>query len=331
MAQIGVQYPNLQQVFGESSMFPTALGMQQFDSAQKSEGINQQQALQDILFQQQNDPLKLQHASLANQGLQAGLPGLFADSSLKQDRAEVSRQSLGEQIRGEKAEQAAKLSASEVKQLTSQAEAMAMSQDPATRQMGAEILKHTKSMLEDENKQQAMQRRQIELEKVRGGIGMARDKQAIEAGKYAKSAGSGGGTASSINDLITSGKLTYEKSAAMFANAAFMAEIEGDPEKAAQYRAMAEEHNAKYVAGRRAAGEVGAGGKVNMDSMGMKTNGVPQPAPFAPVGRQAPAEAPKAPVFKSLNDLRSSDSRYKDIPGAKLRAAYKQKFGVDLP
>jgi hypothetical protein len=84
MAQVNAQYPNLAQIFGQYSVAPVEYGLQQFESAQNADKLNQQQALQDILFNEQNNPLKLEASRLGNESTAAGLPGIFAQSGLLQ-------------------------------------------------------------------------------------------------------------------------------------------------------------------------------------------------------------------------------------------------------
>lgn len=300
MAQVNTSYPDLSQLFGVSSLNPLEYGLQRQEMAQSADKINQQQALQDMLFQEKNDPLKLAQASLQNQGLEAGLPGIFANSSLAQDKANISRQSLGEQIAGAKSKQNADMSDNDLKIIENSAQKMAMSQNPQEREMGVMLLKQHKDIIRDREKQDAQQVRQLAQIREQGSQARLTQQQAIDAGKYVKGVGGGGG--GSIQDQLSSGKLSFEKAATLLAGAAFMAEQEGDVEKANTYRQMADQYTQQHIQSRQAGAVAGQVGKPDVGALG----GIPtvqrQPVqPFAPVTpKQAPTatEAPQGQVFK---------------------------------
>lgn len=57
-------------------------------------------------------------------------------------------------------------------------------------------------------------------------------------------------------------------------------------------------------------------------------NSTPNPASTPPANQQPAGRLP--PNVKNIQDVRGMDPRYKDIPENQLRAAVKQKYGVDL-
>lgn len=300
MAQVNAQYPDLSQMFGQYSLNPLEYGMQRFESAQAADKTNQQQALQDMLFQQQNDPLKLEASRLANRGTEAGLPGIFADTSLKQDKAAVSRGSLGEQIGAAVSKGKADISDNDLKIIENSAQKMAMSRDENERNLGVALLKQHKDIIRDREKQDAQQVRQLAQIKEQGNQARLTQQQAIDAGKFVKGVGGGSG-GGSIQDQLASGKLSYEKAATLLAGAAFMAEQEGDIEKANSYRQMADQYNQQHVQSKQAGAFAGQVGKPDVGALGGIPTVQQKPVlPFSPVvPKQAPAvEAPQGQVFK---------------------------------
>lgn len=361
MAQIGVQYPNLASIFGESSVFPVEYGMQQFEGARQNEQLNQQQALQDMLFQEQNDPLKLQHQGLVNQGLEAGLPGIFANSSLSQDKANVSRQSLGEQIGAGKSKLAKDISDNDLGILENSAQRMAMSQNPEERAIGTMLLKQHKEIIRDREKQEAQGKRTIEQIQEQGKQARLTQQQAIDAGKFVK--GSSG--AKSIEDALASGKVGYEKAAAAYFSQAQQAYQGGDVEEGNRLMEIANQYNQQYIAGRQASVEAGQANKPDIGALtkgAVPTIASPTVNPFQPVvprtiprgnpGAQeqvrrdieegatfsdpsvearvrayANQGAPAVTQPKTMGDLQKL---YPNFTQEQLRTAYKKKYGIDL-
>jgi len=297
MAQIGVQYPDLAQMFGQYSLMPTELGMQRFEGAQKSEQLNQQQALQDILFDEQNNPLKLQYQGLQNQGLEAGLPGIFAESSLRQDKADVSRQSLGEQIAGAQSDGVAKMSDNNIKLLKNSAQRMAMSQDPAERAAGVEMMKNFEDLFKDREKQEAQGRRTIEQIRATGDEARKTQREGVELGRYAK-----GGTAKTIQDKLTDPKLSYQQRAGIAMTLAMQAST---PEEAKQYEDMAnafiaQDHSRETA--RTAAGQVGKPDIGKLADIPVRQERPVQPfAPVVPKTIPGPGGVAPAEVAADIN------------------------------
>lgn len=282
MPQIAANYPNLSQMFGDTSVFPVMYGNQQFDTAQQAAQLNNQQGLQDYLFSQQNNPQRLQRADLDNQSLAAQIPGQQATSDLNQDKAYISRNNLQGQAEEARITSSANISENEIKLVVNHAQQMAMSPDPQEQAIGEQLLGHTKDMIAQRDKQRAEQERMIAQIRESGNQSRLTQDQAIQAGKYKK-----GGVGISIEDQIASGKLNYEKAATLLSGAAFTAEMEGDADKAQQYRQMADQYNQKYIAGRQAGAQAGQVGKVDTGAVtGMPTQQA-QPTPgFNPIQAQ---------------------------------------------
>jgi len=83
---------------------------QQFQTAQRNNQINQEAALQDMLFQKQNQPFKLDEMRLGNEETGARIPGVRADSQIKQNNATISNKTLPDQLLAKKTELAKTIS-----------------------------------------------------------------------------------------------------------------------------------------------------------------------------------------------------------------------------
>lgn len=164
----------------------------------------------------------------------------------------------------------------------------------------------------------AMERQKEQTRSHLGGIGMQvqgqKDlrKMDIDAGKYNKTGAAAQGI-SGIQSAVTSGKMTAEKAAVALHGAAM---FEPDPELKQKYEQMAGQYEQFAMQQRNAA----AGGKLDLGGVtGMPTQVLP------PVlGGAAPAAA------KPSHSLADVSKMYPGVPAAKIKQAYKQKFGVDL-
>lgn len=133
----------------------------------------------------------------------------------------------------------------------------------------------SEDVLKEKSKQKDMMERNVTLENVRGANQRSVEQMRIDAGKYQKT----GRVSASINDQIASGKLSYEKAATLLSGSAFLAEQEGDTEKAQAYYEMADQYNRKALALRSAGQATAAAGKPDLNAMGIQTN---QPVPAEP-------------------------------------------------
>lgn len=96
--QLQPQYPNLQQMYGDNSLFTTMYGQDQFNQAQAAAQQNLSQAQQDQAFQAQKLPgeLALTNSQAANFNAEAAqgnarVPGITANSNMlqRQDQADA--------------------------------------------------------------------------------------------------------------------------------------------------------------------------------------------------------------------------------------------------
>lgn len=104
--------------FGENSIFAQDMAREQMQRAQVNNDINQQGSLQDLFHNEQMNPLKVQGKSLENQGLEAGLPGIFAESEGKQIETRKKKATADSDIETYLSNNYAKMSENDAKQLS---------------------------------------------------------------------------------------------------------------------------------------------------------------------------------------------------------------------
>lgn len=314
MAQIGAQYPNLATMYGEGSILGSQLGLEQFDAAQDSNRINQVQGIQDLFQTEQERPLKQRKMELENQGLEAGLPGIFGDSQSRAAKGRVDTATLESTIAAKNSKNKTDISDDDAKHLGNLAQMMAYSDDPKIREQGEKLMRMHADVVKDRAKQQYIGDRNMEVERLRGANARGLMGMQIDAGRFDKK-GSGKGP-TSVEDAINSGKLGYEKAAVLLNGAADAAELDGDDEKAANYRARANAMAIKNMEQKAAAGAAPRAGTPDLGALGVTPN--PE-RPMAPLG------SPKAPVAKPVSAPAAAIEFLKKNPG--LQAEFDQKYG----
>jgi hypothetical protein len=270
---VGMPLPNLQEIY---SMNPGAFGQ-----SQQLLGLGMQQQEQELrskqlanLFNEQNNPLKVQEQQITNQTSQARLPGILAESESKARAEREANQLTPERMSAARAKFLEQASESDIAILESQARQMAMSSDPVKRKQGETLLGQTKGMLEEKQKhaqrlavirEQGAQTRQTNQERpqpaARGGAMTGPD-----------------------------GKLSFEKAAVFYTQRALEAAQSGDMEQAQAFKIMADQFNEKAVALRASAAGQGQAGKVDIGAMG----GVPVRTAPAATPMQIPGMSPQA-------------------------------------
>jgi hypothetical protein len=284
MAQLGVQYPSLE---GLGGIFEGMGTSQRFNIAKQNEGINQQQALQDIYQNEQMNPLRVRQALLGNQTTEAQLPGVVADSSRKTRDNQVREGiPLDVEQRAKLSEIAAKMSEDEWKQEEAAIQKALVHPSAAVRAQAQKMLPLLKEFQKSAMEQSQKSADAQALETLRGTNAQALMKQQIDAGRFKKS-GSG-----AVTFMEQFGKLknSKDKHAALVLEAK-KAELDGDEELAARYTAMAESIRAQATA------EIATPkpGSVDVPSVAPNIRTHQQPN-IAPPGAKAPAAGPQGDV-----------------------------------
>lgn len=284
-------FPDLNKIYGANSLMPGMFAMDRQEGAQRSQQINQASALQDYYQNEQMNPLRVRSQELANDTSLAQLPGFKADSSLKQDRAKISRDTLGLQLTAQQKKLLADASDDDVKLLENTAQQLAYSSDPQESAQGQKLLALHKAVIQEKSKQKYMSDRQLELEKLRGkdAIDLANVNNA--AGRYKK------GGALSVSEQLRSGKLSYEKAAVLTNAMADEAEAKGDQEQALLYRNMANNYAQKHVESKQAGALVPRAGTPDLPGLNIPAN------PAVPVQPMQPASQPAKGVVQSFKDM----------------------------
>lgn len=283
MAQVGVQYPNLNEMFGSNSVFPTHFGLQREDLAQRSTKINQDQALQDMFDQEQSRAGKLREQELKNLMDEARLPGIGADSSMR-TRANTVEGIVGadKMAAGKTADINEKLSKEEASQIEKHASELLRSQDPKARAMGRQIMTSLPDFIKDDIKQEAMTKRQLQTIAASGAEARKTQQQAIDAGKFVKSAGNGGTSAAQAK-LEMNPEYWFNK-----------ADAATDPQEKDYFQTKGENAFLRAQALRAAATAQGQQGKPDLAGMGVPT--VPREGPQIPSMRPVPPPPGSAPL-----------------------------------
>lgn len=158
MAQIGVQAPsNLMEMFSSPSMLLGDIAMQQVNDQRMGNEINRNQALQDMLYEQQMQPHKLEQAGLLNTTTRdnlltsalnrehtssligtsnAQMPGVIADSRKKEIDADYAAWELPNKKKEALRAAAEKTSTAELQEAERKIKQMRLSNDPAVRAQG---------------------------------------------------------------------------------------------------------------------------------------------------------------------------------------------------
>lgn len=304
MAQVNVQYPALNQLFGANSLLPAYYGTEQLMAAQESEKINQNQALQDTLFraQDQEYDLKTKQAGLDQSaamlpGYQAEAAGKVRTNQVRQglplsDEIEAAAKALANQLKGE-----------DLKALDYEADFALRSNDPAERERGKQLAMLSRSVVTEQAKAEALANREEKKIKMQGDNAKELMRMQIEAGKFDRSSSSG--APKSEAELMA--KADLQKAAVYYKNKADNAMLEAEnmpdgPEKemlirqAQNYSARADQSLAEYQRAQILRGQQQQAGKVDMGAVsGMETVAAPQPRGFggANPGATTPMPPPK--------------------------------------
>lgn len=272
MAQINTQTPDMSQYFGGN-----AAGMinalEQRDQAMRGNEINQQQALQDMFQSGEKHPLDMQALRDVSDTRQAQLPGHTAESFLKTMEAD-DQEALGDIFRQDvkKSEGKVKITAGKERELAHDGMIKFSSDNPTTKAEGKRILEALNA--HEDMKQEAMQKRQIALERTRGEEDRKTNDALAKAGKFTKN---GGGA-----------KGSFDEQAWLKNPVAFAIKKTSEaktPEEKAYWEGMvaAYSHPKIKELETRAAAMAAGSPKIDLSGAGVTTATVPQtPAPNIP-------------------------------------------------
>lgn len=229
------EFPDLSKIYTSDSLMPGMFAMDRQEGAQRSQLLNQASALQDLYLAEQMNPLKVRQQQLQNDTSLAQLPGFQADSSMKQDKAKISRETVGLQLSAQQRKLLADASDDDVKLLENAAQHLAYSSDPAESAKGQQLLQLHKLVIQEKSKQKYMSDRQLELEKLRGKNALDLANVNNAAGRYNRSSKA----VLSLDQAIDNAKSARERHQKLL-DAATLAKQNGDEESYSNYMQRAE-------------------------------------------------------------------------------------------
>lgn len=297
---LGVQFPE-----GLSGMFRGFATSDQLDMARQNNSINQQASLEDMMRRQEMHPVDMASKQASTGLVQQQTRG----AKLKND---FDENTFDDRIKGELSKIATQISEDDFKQIDMAVQAGMMSQNPQERAIASQLNSMRRALVEMREKENLEHKNKLEQ------IGASGKIQKEVAGIYAANKGGGKGAGSSEAAMIA--KMGFEKAAVFYDNKAMEAELEGDAEAAARFRAQANKMKEAFERGKTLAAGTAQGGKVDAGA----ATGLPTRAAPVPQGFTQPAAKPQAANLADVQKM------YPGVPADKLKEAYKKKFGVDL-
>lgn len=187
-------------MFGQDSLYNTLYGLQRQDQATANNNQNLSQAQQDQMFQAQDQPINLQQLA-ANVGhtqaltgfTNAQTPGMAAESTMKQNAANIDTSTLENKRQKVIADLAAGLTEAQARQHQAQAESDLFAAlpngtpDMRKRQEAHMVLDNMPAIVGKIREIQAQGANEANVANITQGGANSRDAADIEAGKYNKS------------------------------------------------------------------------------------------------------------------------------------------------
>jgi hypothetical protein len=329
-------FPNLSQLFGEQSMLAPQLGLDQFNQAQNGEMLDQAKGLQDMFLNHEMNPLKVQQRQLENEQIPVETQGKMLNNQATELSNLFTRQTQDGKITATNAENAIKPQEMAQKKAMLQAEEWLRSPDPKVRQLGMDIIEHSKSVVEKKFEQDNQGRNQINAINATGAQQRELENLRIGAGKYNKSKTSG--AAQSLQDALASGKLNYEKADTLISNhlamlglrlqsAETVEEAQDIQRELAYWTPIGQQYAQKVIDAKGAAGAQPRAGGVEL---GAATNlptvpSRPAPALNVPGAASAPSSAASAADPYAGWSMQQWKQRYPGRSDEEIRRALSTK------
>lgn len=301
MAQIGVQQPsNLMDMFSSPSPMLWDIAANQVNQQSQGNTINQNSAIQDQQIAQQKLPFELQQLDLNNQMTGAQIPGQQAISSLNQDKANISRNTMPNQLQAQISDLASKVSKDHLDEAENAVKTALTDPSANVRATAAEQWQNLSAIKAEKMKQDEEYRRAIDVANINGKTQRDVMQSSIDAGRYVKAFNS------SVDLQIRAAKNPEEKLLKIqsaFANTT-------DPSEQAHYRDLYAETKPMYD-NYMAAKTASNAGKPSATALtGME--GVPQPTAPEQLG-STPNAAPSNAKRKSPDQYQQWHDRAKQL------------------
>ena len=284
MPQIGVQQPtNLMEMFSSPSPMMWDIARNQVQDQTLGNALNRAQAQQSMDFEKQKQPYELRQLGLANDTTAAQLPGVQANSSLAQDKATVSRNTISEQQQKAISDIAKSIKDNDLNMAESEIQRNLLHSDPAVRKQAEQMWPLMSKIREEKMKYQMQGDAQARIASINVKSQKELEQMRIDAGKYLK--------ANTLNAKVRLDSLVKPIEIDAALRQILSDENLSDKERA-QYMARFNE-NAKALATENSVRTASNAGKLNVPEM-TGTPGIETPA-VQPVGQPASA----VPALKS--------------------------------
>lgn len=158
-----MQFPNLEQLYGGNSIFGGLLGLEQHNMAMDQAQMGQAKSLQDLFHSYQNQPVELEGKQLSNEQTAAQIPGVRAESTMLGQKAQMQSELMPELTKAERSKLLGEVDLAEFQKFQRMVEQKAMQGDP----QAAQMLRRTKSVFEEIEKQRAATDRQLAVENLK--------------------------------------------------------------------------------------------------------------------------------------------------------------------
>ena len=154
------------------------------DQYRRANEANIGSALQDQFFAKQKQPFELSRLGLENQSLEAQIPGQRANSSILEDKASLSRDTLDQQKRAALSDLAAKISSNDLLEAENYIKQMLTHSNPQVRAQGKIMFGDLAEIQKEKQKQAAETARALAVTNAQGAIQTRLHQMDIDAGKY---------------------------------------------------------------------------------------------------------------------------------------------------
>ena len=308
------------------------------------------------LFDEQRNPYLVEQARLTNEQLGAQLPGMMADSAIKQRSNDMGAATYPDALKAARAKFMSEASDAHIKDLTNRFQEMAFSgETPEIKQKGIEGLRFTKDMVAERERIKLSGDKQIAGIRAQGEEARKTQQQAIDAGKFKHAVR---GQQDALEKALASG--SFDKASVAYARKAELLAEQGAPQDEIDYALQRSKYYADLWYNRPAQareGSVDISG-TTQGQVPTKQLQVPQAPPVVsrgtgrfPDNRQQVAQDIQEGAQYSSPEVEAQvrqyagqstsqpapqmsvqklQQMYPGVPVDKLKKAYKDKFGVDI-
>jgi hypothetical protein len=309
--QLGVQYPNLQQMFGQDSLYGTLYGMDQFKAAQANDVQNLSQSQQDQSFQAQKQPLDLAaltagtaHTQALADQANAQTPGMAARSNMqvREDQTDASIPMATRQ-KAAISKLASQMSEDDVKIAEDHIKANMVSPDPKVRAEAAALFPHLQAVAAEKLKLAQQGENDARVAGIHARATEYASDNALKGALAAAEARKSVGMFGAAKTAEAKGIVLEQKAQDAYA--------EGDKEGGDALMARANAFKQQALDQKKAAATENASTKVDISAAtGMPTNPGPVATPYGQP-QAAPATNPAVPAPNSIVDHGGIKYRYK--------------------